>query len=115
VGWLSRVFGRGRRGARQGGLGAAGADQGVSHLRDFARSRRGVELYLEPETADFTTTVVAVAHDGEWTRRPVRSPRVAGDLARSLALPLYEAKVTGYPRRMKEWSRNHPERRLGPR
>lgn len=115
MGWVSRLFGRSGAG-RGGSRGAAGSgDSGVRHLRDFAETRRGVEFYLEPETADFTTTVVAVAHDGEWTRRPVRSPRVAGDLARSLALPLYEAKVTGYPRRMKEWSRNHPERRLGPR
>lgn len=112
MGWLARAFGRGRRAP---GRGPGRLDEDLAHLRDFATSRRGVEFYLEPENDGFDTTLVAVAHDGEWTRRRVGSPSTAGRLARSLGLPVYEAGVTGYPRRMKEWSRNHPERRLGPR
>jgi hypothetical protein len=121
VGWLGRVFGGGGSSRRTGGGGgrrASGAstlEEDLAHLRDFATSRRGVEFYLEPENDGFETTMVAVAHDGEWTRRRVGSPSTAGKLARGLGLPVYEAGVTGYPRRMKEWSRNHPERRLGPR
>ena len=50
----------------------------VAHLRDFATSRRGVEFYLEPENDGFDTTLVAVAHDGEWTRRRIGSPSRRG-------------------------------------
>jgi hypothetical protein len=113
VSWLGRVFGGGRRGAQA--TGPRSLDEDLAHLREFATSRRGVEFYLEPENDGFDTTLVAVAHDGEWTRRRVASPSAAGRLARSLNAPVYEAGVTGYPRRMKEWSRAHPERRLRPR
>ncbi|MFC3690177.1 oxidoreductase [Aquipuribacter hungaricus] len=122
MGWLSRTFGRQRRSGADatgagGGRGQAAARlaEDVAHLRDFATTRRGVEFYLEPENDGFDTTLVAVAYDGEWTRRRVASPSAAGKLARSLSLPVYEAGVTGYPRRMKEWSRAHPERKLRPR
>ncbi len=112
MGWVSRVFGaRGRPSTS----GPSRLEEDLAHLRDFATTRRGVEFYLEPQTDGFDTTLVAVAHDGEWTRRRVGSPSTAGKLARSLNAPVYEAGVTGYPRRMKEWSRNHPERRLRPR
>lgn len=115
MGWLARAFG-GRRPGAGGDVGEGGAlEQDIAHLRDFATSRRGVEFYLEPRVDGFDTTLVAVAHDGEWTRRRVGSPATAGRLARSLDAPVYEAGVTGYPRRMKEWSRRHPERRLGKR
>lgn len=114
MGWFARAFGKGQRPSAQ--VGARGAlSEDLAHLRDFATSRRGVEFYLEPRTDGFDTTLVAVAHDGEWTRRRVGSPSNAGKLARSLSAPIYEAGVTGYPRRMKEWSRQHPERRLRPR
>ena len=115
MGWLSRTFGRGRRGSRRGSAGGGRFAEDVAHLREFATSRRGVEFYLEPENDGFDTTLVAVAFDGEWTRRRIGSPSAAGKLARSLSLPVYEAGVTGYPKRMKEWSRAHPERKLRPR
>ena len=85
----------------------------LEHLRDFAKTRRGVEFYIEPETFATDTTVVAIASDGEWTRRRVGDPGNATNLARSLSLPLYRAEVTGYPQRMREWSARHPERGLG--
>lgn len=110
--WLPKVL---RRRGRAEASGPDRLQEDLAHLREFATTRRGVEFYLEPQTDGFDTTLVAVAHDGEWTRRRVGSPSTAGKLARSLAAPVYEAGVTGYPRRMKEWSRNHPERRLRPR
>lgn len=112
MGVMSRWFG-GKR--RETVLDREGTGADIEHLRAFATSRTGVEFYLEPETYASDTTLVAVAHDGEWTRRRVGSPSAAGKLARSLSAPIYEAGVTGYPQRMKEWSRRHPERRLGPR
>lgn len=114
MGALSRLFRGRRRGAEAAGERPSESED-LQHLRTFAETRRGVEFYLEPKTENFDSTVVAVAFDGEWTRRRVSGPKAAGKLAHGLQLPLYEAKVTGYPKRMKEWSRNHPERRLGPR
>jgi hypothetical protein len=76
----------------------------LAHLRDFATTRTGVEFYVEPETTATDTTAVAVAADGEWTRRRVGSPAAIGKLARDLRLPVYEAAVVGYPKRMREWT-----------
>jgi hypothetical protein len=83
----------------------------LAALEAFISSRQGVELYLEPETMATDTTVVAIAHDGEWIRRRTGSPRVAGQIARRFTLPLYEAAKVGYPERMRAWNRAHPERR----
>ncbi|WP_018353484.1 hypothetical protein [Longispora albida] len=79
-----------------------GAD--LEHLRTFARSRHGVEAYLEPKTAVTETTVVLIAHDGEWTRRRVTGPDAAGKLATELGIPLYEVTKVGYPTRMREFN-----------
>ena len=46
----------------------------IKHLEEFTRTRTGVEAYLEPVTMATETTLVLVAHDGEWTRRRVESP-----------------------------------------
>ncbi|MFI6162842.1 hypothetical protein ACIA59_23190 [Micromonospora haikouensis] len=83
----------------------------LAALEAFVRSRRGVEFYLEPETTATDTTVMAIAHDGEWIRRRTGSPRAAAKIAQRHAVPLYEAARTGYPERMRAWNRAHPERR----
>ena len=67
-------------------------------------TRRGVEGYVEPRTAVTETTIVLVAADGEWTRRRIDGPDVARQLSRDLAIPVYDAQVTGYPQRMRDWS-----------
>ncbi|GAB3178779.1 hypothetical protein FHX75_11415 [Micromonospora palomenae] len=84
----------------------------LAALEEFVTSRQGVEFYLEPETTATDTTVVAIAHDGEWIRRRTGSPQVAAKLAGRHAVPLYEAAKTGYPERMRVWNRAHPERRM---
>ena len=80
-----------------------------AHLSDFARSRTGVEAYIEPRTAVTDTTVVFIAASGEWTRRRVRSPQQAHALARALGIPAYDADVVGYPQRMRDWTRKRAE------
>jgi hypothetical protein len=79
------------------------------HLVEFVRTRRGVEAYVEPATNITATTVVLIAHDGEWTRRALPSRPVAFDLARSLDVPVYDVNLTGYPRRMREWTARQPK------
>jgi hypothetical protein len=83
----------------------------LATLEAFITSHRGVELYLEPETTATDTTVVAIAHDGEWIRRRTGSPRTAAQIARRCEVPMYEAAKVGYPERMRAWNRAHPERR----
>lgn len=87
-------------------------DADLAHLRDFVRTRDGVEAFLEPRTAVTETTILLVAGDGEWTRRRVDGPRGAAAFARSEALPIYEAAVVGYPKRMREYNqrRKHLDR-----
>jgi hypothetical protein len=85
--------------------GADSAD--TRHLKDFAGDRRGVEGFIEPATQDSTTTLVLVAHDGEWPRRRVASPTAAFDLGRELAVPVYEVAAVGYPQRFRDWNARH--------
>jgi hypothetical protein len=93
-----------RRAQAPGSLDRAADKADLSHLEQFATSRRGVEAYVEPRTAMTGTTVVLVAHDGEWTRRRIASPDAARDLGRRLSMPVYEAAVVGYPQRMRDWN-----------
>lgn len=105
MGWFGR-----RRKSAEGSLDRPSDDNDVRHLQDFARSRRGVEAFVEPPTTMTATTVVLVAHDGEWTRRRVRDAAAAHDLARKLAIPAYDAQVVGYPQRMRDWNRKNGNR-----
>jgi len=101
--WFRRRPGKGRlRTANSGDL---------AHLEQFARTRRGVEAFVEPRTTVTETTVVLVADSGEWTRRRVPGPAAAHDLANRLGIPAYDAGVVGYPQRMREWNRRAAERR----
>jgi hypothetical protein len=86
----------------------------IESLIAFARSRRGVEFYVEPETFATDTTAVAVAHDGEWTRRRVGSPQVIRKVAADLGLPAYDVQITGYPQRMRDWNSRNRDRRIDP-
>jgi hypothetical protein len=83
----------------------------VRHLAEFARSRVGVEAYVEPQTFATETTVVLVATDGEWTRRRVDGPKEAYRLAEKWGIPVYDAGIVGYPPRMREWTARERERR----
>jgi hypothetical protein len=99
-----RWFGR-RRKSAAGSLDRAAVGSDVSHLEEFARTKLGVEAFIEPPTTMTATTVVLVARDGEWTRRRVRDAQAAHELARKLGIPAYDAQVVGYPQRMRDWNR----------
>jgi hypothetical protein len=76
----------------------------VEHLEQFVRSRQGVEAYLEPRTNVTQTTIMLIAHDGEWTRRRVESPDTARRWAHGLSVPFYEVALMGYPQRMRDFN-----------
>ena len=84
----------------------------VAHLRNFVSTRVGVEMYVEPQTSVTPTTLVLIAATGEWTRRRISGPKAAGDLARELAIPVYDVQQTGYPARMREWT-SHQRKQQG--
>jgi hypothetical protein len=109
MGWLS-----GRRRAADSiptKLDREATAEDLAGLEAFIASHRGTELYLEPETTATDTTVVAIAHDGEWIRRRTGTPHAARQIAQRHRVPLYEAARVGYPERMRAWNRAHPERR----
>lgn len=81
-------------------------------LEEFIGSRVGVEAYLEPRTAIYSTTLLLVADDGEYLRRPVRDRAHAAEFCSKANLPLYDAAKVGYPRRMKDYDRGVRPRRL---
>lgn len=68
------------------------------------KSRYGVEAYLEPRTTVTETTLLLIAHDGEWTRRRVASVEDARDFARRLNIPVYDVNLVGYPQRMRDYN-----------
>ena len=105
-----------RRAPGRGTLDRGSGRADVTHLEQFVASRRGVEGYVEPRTAVTETTIVLVAADGEWTRRRIDGPDTARRLSRELGIPVYDAQVTGYPQRMRDWKKDPPPpspRRLG--
>jgi hypothetical protein len=108
MGLFDRLRGRraaGRAGhGRRGTLDRASGSADLAHLEQFVASRRGVEGYVEPRTAVTETTILLVAADGEWTRRRIDGPETARKLSRDLGVPVYDAQVTGYPQRMRDWS-----------
>lgn len=98
--WLP---GRGRRSGVQAAE-REQADAAARHLEEFARSRVGVEAYVEPPTSVLPRTVVLIATDGEWTRRRLEDDALLRRLSSDLAMPVYDARITGYPQRMRDWS-----------
>jgi len=101
-------FRRRKEPSRGGGRQADRAD--LEHLAEFVRSRRGVEGYIEPRTTVTETTVLLVAHDGEWTRRRVDSPETARRFAHDLAMPIYDIRLMGYPQRMRDYNARQKRR-----
>jgi hypothetical protein len=93
-----------RRRKQKPGVVRRASTEDFAHLEEFARTRRGVEAYVEPRTTVTEMTVALVAHDGEWTRRRVDGPEAARALGQRLSIPVYDVGAVGYPRRMREWT-----------
>lgn len=107
--WIPR-----RNKSRSGTLRTATSDD-VAHLARFAKTRSGVEAYIEPQTVVTATTVVLVAADGEWTRRRIDGADAARSFSRKHSIPLYDVGVVGYPKRMREWTARRKENgEIGP-
>jgi hypothetical protein len=99
-----RLFGRRRTAGSSRGERRQELDDVRRHLEDFVRTRVGVEAYVEPRTTVTPPTVLLVASSGEWTRRRVADPRIVQGLADRLRVPVYDVRLVGYPKRMREWN-----------
>ena len=105
------LFGRLRAGTASRSERRQERDDVRRHLEDFVRTRAGVEAFIEPRTTVTPPTVLLVATSGEWTRRRVEDPKIVQGLAEQLRVPVYDVRLVGYPRRMREWNeRNRPPR-----
>ncbi len=94
--------------------GRARSDADHRYLVDWARTRAGVEAYVEPQTSVTEMTVVLVAGDGEWTRRRVGGAAGARRLGEQLRIPVYDVQRVGYPQRMRDYdARRRAARRAG--
>jgi hypothetical protein len=89
------------RGRRPGTLRSAGRED-EAHLRAWAAAHQGVEAFVEPRTTVTDTTMILVDKDGDHTRRRIAGPDAARKLARSLAIPVYDVQLVGYPQRMRD-------------
>ncbi len=84
---------------------SAPSTEATRDLDEFFQTREGVEGYLEPKTAIYSTTLLLVAGDGEYIRRPVRDREHAAAVCSKHGAPLYDAAKVGYPRRMRDYDR----------
>ena len=104
------LFDRFRR--RQGKPGGNASHETVARLEEFIRSRDGVEAFVEPPTPVYAMTLCLVAADGEYLRQPVKDDRQARRLCGEYGIPLYDARIVGYPKRMREYERGVRGRRV---
>ncbi len=72
----------------------------LGELESFVARHKGVEGYVEPRTATQPTTLLLVDRDGITVRGAVRDREDAVAFCERHALPVYDAAVVGYPRRM---------------
>jgi hypothetical protein len=110
MGWFRRTASKVRRGRSHAAESRSVDDAVAVHLTEFARTRRGVEAFVEPQTSVTQTTLLLIAFDGEWTRRRVPSAEWAHAFAEHLHLPSYDAAVVGYPQRMRDYNTRNKQR-----
>jgi len=98
------LFDRFRR-RRRSAAGTGPSAKSVAELREFMTTRDGVEGFIEPPTAVYAMTLLLVAGDGEYRRQPVKDERQARSLCSHEGVPVYDARIVGYPKRMRDYER----------
>jgi hypothetical protein len=104
------LFDRFRR--RHGKPAGSPSHETVARLVEFIRSRDGVEAFVEPPTPVYAMSLCLVAADGEYLRQPVKDEKQARKLCNEHGIPLYDARIVGYPKRMREYERGVRGRRV---
>lgn len=75
----------------------------LRHLNEWVAGHRGVEGYIEPRTTTNPTTLLLVDRDGDHARAPVRDPQQGRKFCERHGIPVYDAQVIGYPKRMRDF------------
>ena len=106
--WFDRFR---RRSDKPGSPGSSA--QAQSRLREFMTSREGVEAFVEPPTSVYAMTLCVVAADGEYLRQPIKDEKQAKRMCGEYGIPLYDARIVGYPKRMRDYERGVRQHRIG--
>lgn len=77
----------------------------LGELESFLATHKGVEGYIEPRTATQSTTLLLVDRYGASVRAAVREPADAVAFCEKSSIPVYDAAVIGYPKRMRDYER----------
>jgi hypothetical protein len=77
----------------------------LRRLTEWVSAHKGVEGYIEPRTSTNPTTLLLVDRDGDHVRAPVREPGDAVGFCDKHNVPVYDARVIGYPKRMRDFER----------
>ena len=77
----------------------------LTELEAFTSTRKGLEGFIEPKTPTSPTSLLLVDRYGEHMRAAVREPEDAVTFCERLGIPVYDAKVIGYPKRMREFDK----------
>ena len=85
----------------------------LDDLKEFLGSRQGVEAFVEPPTSVYAMTLVLVAGDGEYMRRPVKDEKQAHEICKAQGVPVYDARIVGYPKRMRDFERGQRSNPIG--
>ncbi len=72
-------------------------------LETFAAERKGVEGFIEPRTATNPVTLLLVDRVGDHVRAAVRDEREAARFCDRFRIPVYDAALVGYPKRMRDF------------
>ena len=77
----------------------------LARLQDFLATHKGVEGYIEPQTATNPATLLLVDREGRHERAAIREPDDAVAFCERNGIPVYDAAVIGYPKRMLDFQR----------
>ena len=106
------LFDRFRRN-RDKPAGPGPSGQAQARLKEFLTSRDGVEAFVEPPTSVYAMTLCLVAADGEYLRQPIKDEKQAKRMCGEYGIPLYDARIVGYPKRMRDYERGVRQQRIG--
>ena len=75
-------------------------------------TREGVEGFVEPPTPVYAMTLCLVAADGEYLRQPIKDEKAGRRLCGEYGVPMYDARIVGYPKRMRDYERGVRSNRI---
>lgn len=78
---------------------------GLLELEPFVAERKGIEGFIEPKTPTSSASLLLVDRDGDHLRAPVREPADAVAFCERFGIPVYDAQVIGYPKRMRDYEK----------